>query len=138
MSTQQGILAVIVIGLIGVSLPCLAGRTTMYTEHSVEELKLMTIPELAGEARLICKDVLNVVEAARSYSAARSHKQASEAFGEATRGQRYSELDWLVIRDRHGGQMPPWFEEFSRTITSLGSPQACDAAATAGGWRPKP
>jgi hypothetical protein len=48
MSIQQDLVAVIVVDLIGLSLLCLAGVTTMYTERSVEELKLMTTPSWRG------------------------------------------------------------------------------------------
>ena len=52
MRTHPGIVAVFVIGLISVSLLCL-GSTILSTERSVEELKLMTTPELEGEARSV-------------------------------------------------------------------------------------
>lgn len=136
MNTQQGILAAIVIGFIGLSLPCLAGRTAMYTERSVEELKLMTNPELAKEAWLVCRDILIKLESGRRYSASGAHHKASEKTYEAISGRQYLMRIGLVIWDKQGGQMPAWFEDISRATVG-GSKQDCDAAATAGGWRPK-
>ena len=136
MSTQHNIAAVIVMSVMGVTLPCFAGRAPIYTERSVEELKLMTTPELARDALLICKDVMLQVNFAQGLPKSFAHKSV-EAFNEATRGRKYLERVGLVIRDRQGGQMPAWFEDLSRVVKGLGSPQDCDAPAAAGGWPPK-
>jgi hypothetical protein len=132
MSQQQDIAVVIVIGLIGLSLPCLGG-TTRYTERSVEELKLMTTPELAGDARLICHDIVISLECTQKYSAGKFYDHAIKTCEQAIRGRRYLERVGFVVLDRHGGQMPVWFDAVS---ASKNQPD-CDPAATAGGWRPK-
>jgi hypothetical protein len=140
MRTHPGIVAVFVIGLISVSLPCLGG-TILSTERSVEELKLMTTPELAGEARSVCGGIVASMKNAQEWSAegtkrrdSKFHDNARKESELAAAGRRYLERIGLVIRDRQHGQMPPWFEAMTASKTQ----EACDAAATAGGWRPKP
>jgi hypothetical protein len=140
MSTQQDIVAVIIIGLMGIALPCLAAVIPPYPERSVEELKLMTPPELAREARGICHDIVGSVDMAQKFSAegkqrrdVRFHDNAIKQYERATTGRRYLERVGLVIRERQSGQMPSWFEAIAASKTK----EDCDTAATAGGWRPK-
>jgi hypothetical protein len=141
MRTHQGIVAAIVIGLIGVPLPCRAGvLSTGYPERSVEELKLMTTPELASEARGSCLDIVSSLEFAQKYSAqgkqfhdARFHDNAIKQYERVATDRRYMERIGLVIRERHHGEMPSWFEAIAASKTK----EDCDTAATAGGWRPK-
>jgi hypothetical protein len=137
MSKRQDIMAVIVLGLSVVSLPCLAGGTTVYTERSIEELKLMTTPELAGEARLVCGDIVDSLRYFfRLGRDGKVHREREQENDRSTRGQRYLERIGFVLRDRHHSQMPAWFEQLSRAAESRNQPD-CNTAATAGGWRPK-
>jgi hypothetical protein len=153
MRKQQDLVAVIVIGLIGFSLPCLAGGTTTDAERSVDELKLMTTPELAGEARLVCRLVGIYLESAqksrelgRKFRDVSSYDQTIQQSTQAYLRKQYLQRVGLVLRDRHHGEMLTWFEQRSRAVdqsisregTDQPSPPDCDTLAAAGGWRPKP
>jgi hypothetical protein len=137
MSQPHATVAVIVMSLIAISPACFAGSQPPYSDRSVEELKLMTIPELAGEARRACRDILSSVEFMKKFSALKAHDRAKEFSEQATRAQQYLKRVGLVIRDKQGGQMPAWFDQLSGAALDLRQ-QDCDAAATAGGWRPQP
>lgn len=128
-------MAAIVIGLVGLSLAGLAGGATMDAERSVEELKLMTTPELAGEARLICREIVDSLIYFRRGRDGKIYREIEQENDRSARGQRYLERVGLVLRDRHHGQMPEWFEQLSRAVKSRNQPD-CNTAATAGGWHP--
>jgi hypothetical protein len=138
-------MAAIIIGLVGLSLQGLTGGVTIDAERSVEELKLMTTPELAGEARLICRLVVVDVESARKSYDLKFFDEVIRLYKEAHRRQQYLQRVGLVLRERNHGEMPAWFEQLSRAIdqsiprkaTDQPSPPDCDTLATAGGWRPK-
>src|SRR5262249_16194743 len=118
------------------SLAALAGTAPWHTERSVEELKLMTTPELAGEARLACQLALVSLTSAQEFSKLRAHDKAIAEYNQAADKRQSLQRIGLVLRDRQQGQMPAWFEQFGQAIDSKNEPE-CDTAATAGGWRPK-
>jgi hypothetical protein len=130
------IMVVTLIGLIGLSVSSIAGVASYYTERAVEELKLMTEPELAGEARLVCLDIASRLRMQKKYLELKAPSKAIQDSELGQRGRRYLERIGLVVRDRHHGQMPAWFEQVSRAPNSPDD-EACDTAATAGGWRKK-
>jgi hypothetical protein len=102
----------------------------------VEELKLMTTPELAGEARMTCRLVGVYLESAQRSSAGKFYDQAIQDRNLAFHKQQYLQRVGLVLRDRHHGEMPAWFDQLSLAGKN-GNPSDCDTAAAAGGWRPK-
>lgn len=140
MSTQQDIVAAIVIRLMGLSLPCFAGSQNPFKiqvhDRSVEELKLRTIPELAGEARYACRLILLDIESSKKFTELKAFNDTGESIERAFRMDQYLRRIGLVIRDKQGGQMPAWFDQFSAR-SSVKKPEDCDAAATAGDWPPK-
>jgi hypothetical protein len=140
MSQPHATVAVIVMSLIAVSLSCFAGSQNLFKiqvhERSVEELKLMTIPELAGEARYACRLILDGIKSSEKFRALEAFNYAWESIEQINRAEQYLARVGLVIRDKQGGKMPAWFDQFSSPARK--TPEDCDAAATAGGWRPKP
>ena len=102
MRTHPGIVAVFVICLISVSLPCLGG-TILSTERSVEELKLMTTPELAGEARSVCGGIVASMKNAQEWSAEGTKRRDSKFHDNA---RKESEL---AAAGRNGSRGPRLF-----------------------------
>jgi hypothetical protein len=76
--------------------------------------------------------VINL-EFAQKYSAGKFYDHAIKTCEQAIRGRRYLERVGFVVHDRHGGQMPMWFDAAS----AIKNQPDCDMAATAGSWRPK-
>jgi hypothetical protein len=127
------IMVAILITLIGLSVWSIAGITSYYTERPVEELKLMTEPELAGEARLVCLDIQARSGMAKKYSELKSHDLALQEYEMQSRSRKYLERVGFVLRDRHQGKMPGWFDQVGSASKS-DEKQSCDEAAIAGGW----
>jgi hypothetical protein len=111
----------------------LAGGSTRDPERSVEELKLMTTPELVGEARFLCQSIQDNLKFAKEFMALKASRETQQQLDQADRRQASLERVGLVVRDRHQGKMPAWFEQ----IKQASNKQDCDTAAAAGGWRPK-
>lgn len=115
---------------------------SLYAVRSIEELKLMTEPELAGESRLVCLEIGHNLGEQRYYGESRQPGHANlyfKALEEVRPRQQYLERIGLVVRDRHHGQMPKWFEQMVQAAKSDDLPtaeKACTAAATLGGWHP--
>jgi hypothetical protein len=127
------IMVATLITLVGLSVWSIAGITSYYTERPVEELKLMTEPELAGEARLVCLDIQARSRMAKKYSELKSHNLALQEYEIQSRGRKYLERLGFVLRDRHQGKMPAWFDQVGQASRSEDE-QSCDKAASAGGW----
>jgi hypothetical protein len=136
-------LAAIVINLTWLSLAGLSQAAWMDPERPVDNLKLMTIPELVTEAWQICsKTVVDLKnadmfgETGRKFRDVKSLNDASQLMDQAARRRRYLERIGLVLRDKNHGEMPDWFKQFNKA--SYGRDEAeCDKAAIAGGWCPK-
>jgi hypothetical protein len=127
------IMAATLISLAGLSASGIAGVDRSFIERSVEELKLMTEPELAGEARIVCIDIMSFRRLAKMYIEGGISHQAPEYSEMGRRGRPYLARIGLVVRDRHHGHMPVWFDQIGQALQGQDE-LACDKAATAGGW----
>jgi hypothetical protein len=127
------IMVATLITLIGLSGWSIAGVTSYYTERAVEELKLMTEPELAGEARLVCLDIQARSRMAKKYSELKSHDLSLQKYAMQSRARKYLERVGFVLRDRHQGKMPAWFDQVGPASKSE-EKQSCDEVAITGGW----
>jgi hypothetical protein len=138
MALRHGLMA-LGIGLAALTRVGLAEGAAAYAERSVDELKLMTTQELAGEARMVCHHVLISLDMARAclesgstHGAEVFYREAEQRSAQAIREQAYLQRVGLVLRAQHHGQMPAWFKQITRAVESRQDPD-CDTAA-AGGW----
>ena len=111
----------------------IAQKTVLYPVRPLSELKLMNEKELAREANGVCNDIVINNETAKKSLDLRDAKDAGEKLKNSKKRLQYLQRIGLVIRHRHKGKSPAWFEQMTKASTF----DECDAASQAGGFLPK-
>jgi hypothetical protein len=91
----------------------------------VDELQLMNMNELAGEATNAC-----IFATVAANQAARSSEKglpntALQYHAEAQRARDYLERIALVVRQKAGGRTPAWMTDMTRQMWQTGGQQKC-------------
>ena len=93
----------------------------------------MNEKELAREANGVCNDIVINNETAKKFLDLRDAKDAGEKLKNSKKRLQYLQRIGLVIRHRHKGKSPAWFQKMAKASTF----DKCDAAYKAAGFRRK-
>jgi hypothetical protein len=108
-------------------------NTGLYPARPVDELTSMNEKELAREAKNVCGVIVLNNDTAKKFQDLGESEDASEFLEYSKKGSEYLQQIGLVVRDRHKGKSPAWFQKMAKASTF----DKCDAAYKAGGFRRK-
>jgi hypothetical protein len=111
----------------------IAQNAGLYPARPIDELKLMNEKELAREAKNVCGVIVLNNNTRKKFQDLAAENDASEFLEYSKKGSGYLQQIGLVIRDRHKGKSPAWFQKMTKASTF----DKCDAAYKAGGFRYK-
>jgi len=122
------IIAALLLNVIGTAI---AQDTGLYPPRPVDELKRMNEKDLAREANSVCGVIVLNNDTWKKFQDLGDAEDASEFLEYSKKGSQYLHQIGLVVRDRHKGKSPAWFQKMSKASTF----DKCDAAYKAGGFR---
>jgi len=111
----------------------IAQNAGLYPARPIDELKLMNEKELAREAKNVCGVIVLNNDTRKKFQDLGESEDASEFLEYSKEGSRYLQQIGWVIRERHKGKSPAWFQKMTKASTF----DKCDAAYKAGGFRRK-